>query len=136
MNAPLPPGVLADQAELARRLARETEGEVLFDTASRGRYATDASIYQAMPIGVFLPKTARDVAIALQVERHADLALVAGRREDRQRLDAEGDEARAAVEADRRLVAFGHRQREQAQPAAPASRRVLKTRLFHGVPNI
>ena len=62
MDAPLPPGVLADQAELARRLARETEGEVLFDTASRGRYATAASIYQAMPIGVFLPKTARDVA--------------------------------------------------------------------------
>ena len=69
MNAPLPPGVLADQAELARRLARETEGEVLFDLASRGRYATDASIYQAIPIGVFVPKTQRDVAIALQVAR-------------------------------------------------------------------
>ena len=48
--------------ELARRLARETEGEVLFDAASRGRYATDASIYQIMPVGVFVPKTARDVA--------------------------------------------------------------------------
>src|ERR1019366_1567088 len=31
--------------ELARRLRAETEGEVLFDAASRGRYATDASIY-------------------------------------------------------------------------------------------
>jgi hypothetical protein len=30
---------------LARRLAREIEGEVLFDAASRGRYSTDASIY-------------------------------------------------------------------------------------------
>ncbi len=69
MNAPLPHGVLADQAELARRLMRETEGEVLFDLAARGRYATDASIYQAMPIGVFVPKTQRDVAIAVQVAR-------------------------------------------------------------------
>jgi FAD/FMN-containing dehydrogenase/Fe-S oxidoreductase len=55
--------------ELARRLAKETEGEVLFDMASRGRYATDASIYQIMPIGVFVPKTPRDVAIALQIAR-------------------------------------------------------------------
>lgn len=69
MNAPLPPSVLADRNELARRLARETEGEVLFDAASRGRYATDASIYQIMPVGVFVPKTQRDVAIALQVAR-------------------------------------------------------------------
>ena len=36
--------------------ARETEGEVLFDTASRGRYATDASIYQIMPVGVLVPQ--------------------------------------------------------------------------------
>jgi len=56
-------------AELARRLARETEGEVLFDAASRGRYATDASIYQIMPIGVFVPTTQRDVAVALQIAR-------------------------------------------------------------------
>jgi FAD/FMN-containing dehydrogenase/Fe-S oxidoreductase len=76
MNAPLPPGVLTDQAELARRLARETEGEVLFDIASRGRYATDASIYQAMPIGVFVPKTQRDVAIALQLAREMGAPLL------------------------------------------------------------
>ena len=69
MNAPLPHAVLADRNELARRLAKETEGEVLFDVGSRGRYATDASIYQQMPIGVFVPKTQRDVAIALQVAR-------------------------------------------------------------------
>ena len=76
MNAPFPPGVLTDQAELARRLERETEGEVLFDLASRGRYATDASIYQAIPIGVFVPKTARDVAIALQIAREMGAPLL------------------------------------------------------------
>lgn len=69
MNAPLPAGVLADRDELARRLARETQGEVLFDAASRGRYATDASIYQMMPTGVFVPRTPADVAIALQIAR-------------------------------------------------------------------
>src|ERR1700722_18869992 len=56
-------------ATLAQRLRRETEGEVLFDEASRGRYATDASIYQIMPIGVFVPRTARDIAIAIDIAR-------------------------------------------------------------------
>jgi hypothetical protein len=30
---------------LERRLRGQTQGEVHFDTASRGRYSTDASIY-------------------------------------------------------------------------------------------
>ncbi len=55
--------------ELARRLGRETRGEVLFDIAARGRYATDASIYQQIPIGVFVPTTPEDVATAIQVAR-------------------------------------------------------------------
>src|SRR6267154_1683061 len=37
---------------LAARLRREIEGEVLFDPANRGRYSTDASIYQIDPVGV------------------------------------------------------------------------------------
>ncbi len=85
MNAPLPASVTrtnvaaaadtpgrragSDAAELARRLARETEGEVLFDLASRGRYATDASIYQIMPTGVFVPRNDADVAAALAIAR-------------------------------------------------------------------
>jgi FAD/FMN-containing dehydrogenase len=52
---------------LARRLRAETRGEVLFDAASRGRYATDASIYQIMPVGVFVPRDADDVATALAI---------------------------------------------------------------------
>src|SRR5690606_23013362 len=61
----LPP---SDACEtLARRLRAETRGEVLFDAASRGRYATDASIYQIMPVGVFVPTCEDDIAIALQV---------------------------------------------------------------------
>jgi hypothetical protein len=44
--------------ELARRLRAETEGEVLFDAASPGRYATDASIYQIMPAACWSRATA------------------------------------------------------------------------------
>ena len=54
---------------LQRRLRQETSGEVLFDAASRGRYATDASIYQQMPLGVFVPQTEDEVAVALAIAR-------------------------------------------------------------------
>ncbi|HWM61440.1 MAG TPA: FAD-binding oxidoreductase, partial [Rhizomicrobium sp.] len=54
---------------LSHRLRAETQGEVLFDDGARGRYATDASIYQVMPVGVFVPRTDRDVAIAIDIAR-------------------------------------------------------------------
>ncbi|HUP09744.1 MAG TPA: FAD-linked oxidase C-terminal domain-containing protein [Caldimonas sp.] len=68
---------LGEGARIADRLARETEGEVLFDTASRGRYATDASIYQVMPAGVFVPRTADDVAAAIAICRELGMPLLA-----------------------------------------------------------
>ena len=68
MNKPLDlKELMVDQAALAARLRKETSGEVMTDTASRGRYATDASIYQAMPVAVFVPKTAQDIASAIQI---------------------------------------------------------------------
>ena len=42
---------------LERRLRREMAGDVLFGHADRGRYATDASHYQMMPVGVVVPRT-------------------------------------------------------------------------------
>ncbi len=57
----------AGDAALARRLSREIEGEVLFDPASRGRYSTDASIYQIDPVGVVVPKTEQDAKVALRI---------------------------------------------------------------------
>ena len=69
----MPPGAALPGNEvshaLEQRLRQETEGEVLFDVGSRGRYATDASIYQIMPVGVLVPKTDRDVTTALAVAR-------------------------------------------------------------------
>ena len=41
-----------NDSALAARLRAELEGEVLFDAFSRGRYSTDASIYQIEPIGI------------------------------------------------------------------------------------
>ena len=59
-------GRIGDSA-LAARLGRELRGEVLFDGASRGRYATDASIYQIEPIGVVVPHDEADVVRAIQI---------------------------------------------------------------------
>ncbi|MBE7198237.1 MAG: hypothetical protein INR70_10595, partial [Parafilimonas terrae] len=47
-----------NDAGLARRLAERLQGEARFDAFTRGRYATDASIYQIMPAGVVLPRSA------------------------------------------------------------------------------
>ncbi|SAL42547.1 D-lactate dehydrogenase (cytochrome) [Caballeronia peredens] len=60
---------------LQARLQRELKGDVLFDRASRGRYATDASIYQIMPLGVVVPKDQADVRLALQIaaDQHASV---------------------------------------------------------------
>jgi FAD/FMN-containing dehydrogenase/Fe-S oxidoreductase len=58
------------EAALAARLRKEIDGEILFDAASRGRYATDASIYQIEPVGVVVPRTeeAARTAVAIAVE--------------------------------------------------------------------
>ncbi|WP_300651967.1 FAD-binding oxidoreductase, partial [Hydrogenophaga sp.] len=92
MNAPLPLNVTLETADaayervaaignevagqLARRLTRETRGEVLFSPADRGRYATDASIYQQMPVGVFVPQDADDVRLALDICRDLKVPIV------------------------------------------------------------
>ncbi len=52
---------------LAARLRRALEGEVLFDAYARGRYSTDASIYQIEPIGVVVPRHSADIVAALQL---------------------------------------------------------------------
>jgi FAD/FMN-containing dehydrogenase len=56
-------------AEALRAACAETQGEVLFDLASRGRYATDASIYQIIPVGVLVPQTDDDIALAIDIAR-------------------------------------------------------------------
>ena len=64
------------QAQLAARLRRETKGEVLFSRADRGRYATDASIYQIEPVGVLVPRTIEDVATAMAIARESGVPVL------------------------------------------------------------
>ena len=52
---------------LEARLRREIRGEILFDAFSRGRYATDASIYQIEPLGVVVPRDRADAAAAIAI---------------------------------------------------------------------
>ncbi|MEY2931448.1 MAG: hypothetical protein RL033_2197 [Pseudomonadota bacterium] len=52
---------------LAARLRRETRADIHFDVSTRGRYATDASIYQIDPIGVVVPRDEQDVATTLEL---------------------------------------------------------------------
>ncbi|MDP5333756.1 MAG: FAD-binding oxidoreductase, partial [Paracoccaceae bacterium] len=54
-------------SKLSRTLAARVEGEVLFDRFSRGRYATDASFYQMMPLGVLSPRSEDDIRAALDL---------------------------------------------------------------------
>src|ERR1700710_2184212 len=72
MNAPL-----AARSDLAARLSREIRGEVLFDRASRGRYSTDASIYQVEPLGVIVPQTIEDVEVAFSIAREQGIPVLA-----------------------------------------------------------
>ena len=46
---------------------RTVDGDVLFDAFSRGRYSTDASIYQVDPVGVVIPRTEEAARVALQI---------------------------------------------------------------------
>jgi FAD/FMN-containing dehydrogenase/Fe-S oxidoreductase len=84
MGASLPLAAFAPNSKLAndvsialaKRLASDTQGEVKFAAADRGRYATDASIYQEFPVGVFVPKTMDDVATALAICRELKVPIV------------------------------------------------------------
>ncbi len=55
---------------LERDLKKNLRGEVCFDDASRALYATDASNYRQVPIGVVRPKDAADVEKAVEICRN------------------------------------------------------------------
>ncbi|MEO9191330.1 MAG: FAD-binding oxidoreductase, partial [Acetobacteraceae bacterium] len=71
------PGASRSAPSLASRLAHDVRGEVLFDAASRGRYATDASIYQVEPVGVVVPATIEDVTATLAIAREVGVPVLA-----------------------------------------------------------
>lgn len=61
---------------LGRTLAKIVEGEVRFDAGSRALYATDASNYRQVPLGVVLPRTVDGIARTVEICRQFDADIV------------------------------------------------------------
>ena len=75
----VPPGArnAPSASALETQLRSELRGDVLFSRADRGRYATDASIYQIMPLGVVVPHDQDDLDLALAIARHHKMPVLA-----------------------------------------------------------
>ncbi len=69
-------GSRVGDSRLAARLGAAVEGEVLFDPFERGRYSTDASIYQIEPIGVVRPRSVADVEAAMAIAREEGVPVL------------------------------------------------------------
>ncbi|MGB7258858.1 MAG: FAD-binding oxidoreductase, partial [Pseudolabrys sp.] len=61
---------------LERRLKAELTGDVWFDRFTRGRYATDASHYQIMPVGVVAPRTVEEAERAIALARKEGVSVL------------------------------------------------------------
>ena len=62
---------------LERRLKAELSGDVRFDRFTRGRYATDASHYQMMPLGVVAPRSVAEAERAIAIARAEKVTVLA-----------------------------------------------------------
>ncbi|HEX9407345.1 MAG TPA: FAD-binding and (Fe-S)-binding domain-containing protein, partial [Thermoanaerobaculia bacterium] len=69
--------VNVDSAALAAALKREVKGEVRFDNGSRAMYATDASNYRQVPIGVVVLHDANDVIATVALARKFGAPILA-----------------------------------------------------------
>src|SRR5438045_8994853 len=58
-------------------LRREIAGEVRFDRISRALYATDASVYEILPLGVAIPRTRDDVIRIVNICREHGISITA-----------------------------------------------------------
>ncbi len=75
-RAPLRAAITADLAAFERALKTRLAGEVRFDPGSRALYASDASNYRQVPIGVVLPRHVDDIVAALEICRRFDVPLL------------------------------------------------------------
>jgi FAD/FMN-containing dehydrogenase/Fe-S oxidoreductase len=62
--------------ELEKELRQSVRGEVRFDAASKALYATDASNYRQVPIGLVIPLDEEDVVAAVAVCRAFDAPIL------------------------------------------------------------
>ena len=58
------------------QLEQELKGELKFDSLYRGMYATDASVYRKMPLGVAFPKSVDDIKLLIQFARENNTSLI------------------------------------------------------------
>ncbi len=72
-----PVDTFARAAELERDLARAVSGEVRFDRGSRALYASDASNYRQIPIGLVVPRGDDDVIATIALCRKYGAPLLA-----------------------------------------------------------
>ncbi len=72
------PDLSADRLEVFQKtLSSKIEGEVRFDTVSRALYSTDASVYQIIPLGVIIPRSADDVVHVVTTCREFSVSITA-----------------------------------------------------------
>ena len=64
-------------SQLATALKKRVQGDLMFDSFSRGRYATDASLYQMMPLGVLSPKSEDDIRAAIDIAGEQGVPILA-----------------------------------------------------------
>lgn len=64
-------------SNIAQILSKRVQGDLLFDRFSRGRYATDASFYQMMPLGILSPKSEDDISAAIDIAREQGIPILA-----------------------------------------------------------
>ncbi|UHC16901.1 FAD-binding oxidoreductase [Methylobacterium currus] len=76
MHGTLDPVGATDGSALERALRGAVSGEVLTSRFDRGRYATDASIYQIFPRAVVLPRNPEEVAAVLAVAAAEDVPVI------------------------------------------------------------
>ncbi len=63
--------------KIGKEIRDKVDGKTLFDEFSRGRYSTDASVYQIKPLGVVLPKDVNDVLNLMEYSQKNSVPLLA-----------------------------------------------------------
>ena len=63
--------------KIGKEISSKVSGKTLFDEFSRGRYSTDASVYQIKPLGVVLPKDTNDVLSIMNYSQRNSIPLLA-----------------------------------------------------------
>ncbi len=65
------------ESPLASELTRRISGDVIFDQHRRALYATDASLYQILPLAVVVPRSTGDVKATLELASEYGVSVTA-----------------------------------------------------------